>query len=213
MKVQWFGQAAFLLTSEKGVRVICDPFNPAMGLGEITATADVITISHEHGDHNYTTGIKGNPQILRGVGLQMGKGIQFKGIASFHDKEQGSKRGHNTIFCFSLDGIRICHLGDLGHLLSKEQEAEIGKVDLLLVPTGGRATIDPAEATELVARLKPSIAVPMHYKLGNSPMPFATADDFVANKTNITRLDVGTFEVKKDKLSATTQIVVLKPSS
>ena len=155
MKVKWFGQAAFLFVSETGLRIIADPYDPAIGYGDIADAADVVTISHEHRDHNYIAGVGGKPQVLRGPGLQEAKGIQFKGISTFHDKSQGGERGSNTVFCFSLDGVRVCHLGDLGHLLSDEQIRDIGEVDLLLIPRrachhqcgGGQRTYRQNEAT------------------------------------------------------------------
>ena len=210
MKVKWFGQAAFLLVSDKGLRVVTDPYDPAIGYDDIAETADITTMSHEHRDHNYIAGLKGNPEVLKSAGLQTAQGIQFKGIATFHDKTQGSERGTNTVFCFSLDGIRVCHLGDLGHPLSDKQLAELGKVDLLLTPVGGRATIDAAEATELMAKLKPAVVVPMHFKTEKSALRFAEVDEFLAGKTNFRKLDSSEFEVKKSELPGTTQIVVLK---
>jgi L-ascorbate metabolism protein UlaG (beta-lactamase superfamily) len=172
--------------------------------------ADVATVSHDHRDHNYIAGLQGEPQVVRGAGLQEAKGIQFKGIATFHDKSQGGERGSNTIFCFSLDGVRVCHLGDLGHLLSDEQIAEIGEIDLLFIPVGGRATIDAAEATELVSKLRPRLVVPMHFKTEKAGLRFAEVDDFLVDKANVRRLDSSEFEVGKEELPTATQIVVLE---
>ena len=210
MKVKWFGQAAFLLVSETGLRIITDPYDPVIGYEDIAEAADVVTVSHEHRDHNYIDGLKGEPQVVRGAGLQEAKGIQFKGIDTFHDKSQGEERGKNTVFCFSLDGLRICHLGDLCHLLNDEQIAEIGEIDLLLIPVGGRVILDATEATELIAKLRPLVVVPMHFKTEKGGPRFAEVDDFLANKTNFRRLDSSEFEIKKKELPTATEIVVLK---
>ena len=210
MKVQWFGQAAFLLVSASGLRVITDPYDPAIGYGDIDEVADVTTVSHDHRDHNYIDALKGTPQVVKGTGLQEAKGVRFKGIATFHDKSEGGERGNNTIFCFSLDGVRICHLGDLGHMLSGEQLAEIGEVDLLLIPVGGRATIDAAEASELVAQLRPRVAVPMHFKTEKAGLRFGEVDDFLAGKADVRRLNSSEFEVKVEGLPPASQIVVLQ---
>jgi len=212
VKVEWFGQAAFLLTSEAGLRIITDPYDPVIGYGEIAEEADVATVSHEHRDHNYVAGLKGSPQAVKETGLHEAKGIQFKGTATFHDKSQGSERGSNTIFCFSLDGIRVCHLGDLGHPLSAEQIAEIGQVEVLLTPVGGGPTINAAEATELINKLRPQVVIPMHFRTEKAALRFAAVDDFLADKKGVTRLDSSTYKVKKENLPEETQIVVLKPS-
>ncbi|MFC1952164.1 MBL fold metallo-hydrolase [Chloroflexota bacterium] len=210
MKVKWFGQAAFLLVSEKGLRVITDPYDPSIGYEEIASVADVTTVSHDHRDHNFIAGVKGKPKVVKGAGLQEANGIQFKGVATFHDKIKGDERGRNTVFCFSLDDVRICHLGDLGHLLNDEQIAEIGQVNLLLVPVGGRSTIDAVEATELTAKLRPSVVVPMHFKTEKAGLRFAEVDVFLAGKTNIIRLSSSEFDMKKEDLSTATQIIVLE---
>ena len=124
MKIQWFGQSAFLLAADSGLRVITDPYDPVIGYGDIAEAANIITISHEHRDHNYIKGIKGNPVVLKVAGTRQTNGIEFRGIATAHDQNQGKERGNNTVFCFAIDGIRVCHLGDLGHTLDK---AEVGE--------------------------------------------------------------------------------------
>lgn len=212
MKVEWFGQAAFLLTSETGLRIITDPYDPVIGYEEIAVEAEIATVSHEHRDHNYVAGLKGNPQAVKDAGLHDAKGIQFKGTATFHDKSQGSERGGNTIFCFRLDGIRVCHLGDLGHPLSDEQIAEIGQVDVLLTPVGGGPTINATEATELVDKLRPRVVIPMHFRTEKAALRFAEVDDFLVDKKGITRLDSSIYEVKSENLPEETQVIVLKPS-
>jgi len=210
LKIKWFEQAAFLFVAEAGLRIIADPYDPAIGYGDIVEEADLITISHEHRDHNYIDGIKGKPQALRGPGSQEAKGTQFNGIDTFHDKSQGSERGPNTVFCFSLDGVKICHLGDLGHILSDRQINDIGKVDLLLIPVGGRATIDPAEASELITKMRPRIVVPMHFKTEKAGVRFAEVDNFLSDKSNVKRLGSSEFEIRKADRPTTTQIVVLE---
>jgi L-ascorbate metabolism protein UlaG (beta-lactamase superfamily) len=209
MKVQWFGQSAFLLVSDSGLRVITDPYDPVIGYGEINEEADVVTISHEHRDHNYTKSLKGNPVVLNGAGTHETNGVEFRGIATSHDKNQGKERGNNTIFCFAVDGVRVCHLGDLGHALAKPEIEAIGWVDLLLVPVGGFYTIDDSEATEIAAALNPRITIPMHYKTEKGGQVLAPVDKFLAGKKDIIRLHEPWFEIKPNVLPQIGQIVVL----
>ncbi|MBN1176453.1 MAG: MBL fold metallo-hydrolase, partial [Dehalococcoidales bacterium] len=128
MKIKWLGHAAFLITSDNGTKIITDPYETSEGLkyGEITDSADIVTISHDHGDHNNAAAVKGNPQVVRDSAEA--KGINIKAIATAHDDKGGSERGKNTVFCFQVDGVRVVHLGDLGHLLTDNQVVEIGKV-------------------------------------------------------------------------------------
>jgi len=212
MKVKWLGHASFLITSEEGTGIITDPYATGMGIsyGDIKENADIVTVSHEHGDHNNAAAVSGNPEVVKGAGVQEAKGIRFKGIASYHDETQGSERGPNTIFCFAVDGVNLCHLGDLGHRLSDEQAAEIGDLDILMTPVGGFFTIDAAVATEIVEKLQPRVVIPMHYSTDKCAYPIAGVDDFLKGKSDVKRMDATEVEFSKSDLPSSTEIVVLK---
>jgi L-ascorbate metabolism protein UlaG (beta-lactamase superfamily) len=214
MKVKWLGHASFLITSDKGVRIITDPYKSGGPLkyAEIKGSADVVTISHEHGDHNYTALIEGNPQIIRGAKPAEAKGIKFNGVATFHDDNKGKDRGTNTIFCFEVDGVHVCHLGDLGHKLSEQEVSQIGKVDVLLTPMAGFFTMNAEVATEVSNKLKPKVIIPMHFKNERCDFPVATVDGFLKGKENVTRMDSSEIEFQAGKLPAVTKIIVLKPA-
>ena len=210
MKIKWLGHACFLVTAEDGTRIITDPYESGGNIkyDKIAEAADIVVISHQHYDHNDARAVKGKPVIV--TESQKAKGIEFKGVESFHDTSGGQQRGPNTIFCFTVDGIRICHLGDLGHELSAEQISEIGEVDILLIPTGGGPTIDPAGATEVCDRLKPRLVIPMHYKTGKCTFPPAKVDDFLKDKPKVNRVDASEVEFKKDELPEATEVLVLR---
>jgi len=212
MKIQWLGHASFMITSDSGTKIITDPYVTAENLtyGEIKESADIVTVSHEHGDHNYVDGVRGNPQAVRGTAKV--KGIELKGISTYHDNTGGSQRGKNTIFCFTVDGISVCHLGDLGHPLNDKQVAELGSVDILLVPVGGFYTIDAEVASQVCDRLKPKVIIPMHFKNDKCTFPIAGVDEFLQGKEGVSRLDTSEVEFKQGELPATTKIMVLKPA-
>lgn len=212
MNIKYLGHASFLITSDDGVKIITDPYETGSGLsyGEITESADIVSVSHGHSDHNNVAAVGGNPQVVRGTDRV--KGIEFKGISCCHDEAEGKARGKNTILCFEVDGIRVCHLGDLGHQLSAEQVAEIGVVDILLVPVGGFYTIDAGVATEVCDKLKPRVVIPMHYKTAKCDYPIAGVEQFLQGKKEIKRLDASEVEFKTGELPSRTQIVVLKPA-
>jgi len=211
MKIKWLGHASFLITSEDGLKIITDPYSVGGGInyGRIEETADIVTVSHKHGDHNNVASVKGKPEIVDTRGATKVKGIDFKGIASYHDEAAGQQRGPNTILCFTLDGMRICHLGDLGHQLEGSNIAEIGEVDILLVPVGGFFTIGAKVATTVCQALNPKVVIPMHYKTAKCDYPIAGVDDFLKGRKDIRRLDASETEFKKDQLPAVTQTVVL----
>jgi len=215
MKIKWLGHASFLITSDSGTKIITDPYEQILGMkyGEINESADIVTISHEHGDHNNPSAVKGNPQVLNESPAVDVKGIAFRGIDTYHDDSGGSERGSNIIFCFGVDGVTVCHLGDLGHMLSEDQVSAIGKVDVLMIPVGGNFTIGAGQADEVIAMLKPSVVIPMHFRNDRCPeFPVAGVDDFVKGKTNVISADGSEIEYSKDTLPAETRIVVLKPA-
>ena len=212
MKIKWLGHACFMITSDTEVKIITDPYVTGGGLsyGEIKESADIVTVSHEHDDHNNVAAVRGSPEVVRGTARV--KGIEFKGIPTYHDDSGGSQRGKNTIFCFTVDGIGVCHLGDLGHQLSDTQVAELGIVDILLIPVGGFFTIDAKVAGQVCDRLKPRVIIPMHYKNNKCAYPIAGVDEFLQGKEGVSRLDTSEVEFKQGELSASTQIIVLKPA-
>jgi L-ascorbate metabolism protein UlaG (beta-lactamase superfamily) len=213
MKIKWLGHSAFLITSDSGTRIITDPYKPADDLkyGEIKESADIVTVSHDqHTDHNNVAAVRGNPQVVRKT--TEAKGIKFKGIPTYHDDAGGSKRGRNTVLCFEIDGVNVCHMGDLGHPLSQAQLAELDKVDVLLIPVGGFFTIDAKTASRVCDQLKPRVVIPMHYKTAKLDFPITGVDEFLRGKDNVTRLDSSEVELKKGELPAGTQIMVPKPA-
>lgn len=212
MKIKYLGHACFMITSDAGVKIITDPYVTGgdLSYGEIRESADIVTVSHEHGDHNNVAAVQGNPEVVRrSVRI---KGIEFKGTPTYHDDAGGKLRGNNTILCFEVDGIRVCHLGDLGHQLSDKQVAELGRVDILLIPVGGLYTIDAKDATTVCNRLTPKVIIPMHYKTNKCTFPIAGVDEFLRGKTNVSHFDTSEVKFKQGELPASTEIVVLKPA-
>jgi L-ascorbate metabolism protein UlaG (beta-lactamase superfamily) len=212
MKVKWLGHASFLITSKGGTKIITDPYAVGGGIdySPIRETADVVTVSHDHGDHNNVSAVQGKPEVVRGSGKKAAKGIQFKGIATSHDASQGTQRGSNTVFCFTVDDLKLCHLGDLGHVLSPGQVAEIGAVDILFVPVGGFFTIDAPVAGRVCDQLKPRITIPMHFKTPKCAYPIAGVEDFLKGKKNVRKMLGSEVVFEREKLPAATEIVLLQ---
>jgi L-ascorbate metabolism protein UlaG (beta-lactamase superfamily) len=175
MRVRWLGQSAFLLEGER--RVLIDPFGDIRerfaGRGIafdyppiVDAAAELVLVTHEHLDHNGVEVVVGDPVVIRSTAGRLDSPVgEVVAIASEHDPRAGTERGRNTIFCFTLDGFRVCHFGDFGQAgLRPEQAEAIGEIDLLFVPVGGEVTLDGPAAATVVGQLRPRIAVPMHYR-------------------------------------------------
>ena len=212
MKIRYLAHSSFLITADDGTRIITDPYTTGdeFKYAPITETADIVTVSHDHFDHNNVSGIKGNPQVVRESGTV--KGVTFKAVATAHDEKGGGERGKNTVMCMVVSGVRIVHLGDLGHFLTDNQVTEIHKVHVLLVPVGGFFTIDAATATEVAEQVRARVIIPMHYKTDKAALPIAPVDDFLKAKDNVTRVNGSEVEFTVPTLPAGPQIMVLKPS-
>ncbi|MFU8796534.1 MAG: MBL fold metallo-hydrolase [Dehalococcoidia bacterium] len=214
MKIRWLGHACFLITSRDGLRVITDPYSVGGGIGysPISETADVVLVSHDHGDHSNTSAVQGRPDVVRGMGRRTARGVQFQGVATYHDASEGKHRGTNSVFCFTLDDIKLCHLGDLGHVLTPEQVKEIGSVDVVFVPVGGFYTIDAAEADRVCGLLKPGLVIPMHFKTSGCAFPIAGVEDFLKDKGDVRMVGGSEMDLERDSIPASTEVVVLEPA-
>lgn len=164
MILKWLGHSCFLLTSEAGVRILMDPCAPSTGYTVGPVAVDAVTASHDHYDHNYFEAALGDPVRITEPGVHEVKGVRITGIPTWHDKECGTKRGRNIMFLVEMDGLRVLHAGDLGHLPDAATLAAVGQVDVLLAPIGGVFTIDAKEALQLAQLVNPKVFVPMHYK-------------------------------------------------
>jgi len=212
VKIEWIGHSCFLISLNDSIKIVTDPFDKSVGYPTPDVTADVCLVSHDHFDHNYVSVVKGKPQVVKGTGEKEAKQIKFKGVASFHDEQEGSQRGKNTIFTWGLGGIKFAHAGDLGADLSPAQLKEIGAVDVLFIPVGGFYTIDAKVATKLVANLNPKVVIPMHYKMPfmGANFPIATVDEFLKGKESVIKAGKSQVSFNKESLPKTTTIYVLE---
>ncbi|MCX6650790.1 MAG: MBL fold metallo-hydrolase [Methanomassiliicoccales archaeon] len=178
MKVIWHMHSCFEV--DDTVTVVTDPHDGrSIGVKPPSLKADLVLISHDHFDHNAVRVVKGEYIVIKDVAPKVIKGVEVRGIPAFHDDVQGEKRGRINIFHFTLDGVRFCHLGDLGHMLSEQQLKDLGPVDVLFIPVGGVFTLDGAQAQKLVRDIGPKVAIPMHFRVGGLSLSIHNANDFL----------------------------------
>ena len=163
MDIGWLGHSCFKIRG-RHTTIITDPYPPNLGYSLGEPVARIVTVSHQHPGHSYTQGVGGEPRLVTRPGEYEISGVLIIGIATFHDGEKGKKRGKNTVYLMEVDEVSVCHLGDLGHVLSTEQVEELDNVDVLLVPVGGVSTISAPMAAEVVRQIEPKVVIPMHYK-------------------------------------------------
>ena len=171
MRISWLGHACFMVEHD-GYRVVIDPLCDVPGCRNTSAEAEEVLCSHDHFDHNYR----------KGVTLQLGKDSPFtvETVKTFHDDKSGTLRGDNTIHILRAGGMKLVHLGDLGHPLSDAQTESLRGCDVLLIPVGGTYTVDAQGAKEIIETVKPQCVVPMHVKTRRCPYPIAPMSDFLA---------------------------------
>lgn len=217
MIINYLGHSCFKLKGKQGT-VINDPFEDYIGFQMPVTSADIVTVSHSHKDHNNISKVRGttrrpNPFIIDAPGEYEVGGVSVFGVTSFHDNQQGVERGENIIFTSFLDDLRICHLGDLGHELDEETVSQIGLIDILFVPVGGTFTLDPKQAVRVAQSLDPSIVIPMHYKTAlHNPDVFAalaTVEDFV-KAFGVEVQAQEKLEIEKAQLPESMELVVLQ---
>jgi L-ascorbate metabolism protein UlaG (beta-lactamase superfamily) len=218
----WYGQSCFLLESADGTRVVMDPLPANIGyLPPADLRADAVTISHEHPDHTNLTLMRGKPKILRGLTPdkkgwmkidEKVKDISIRSVGVYHDGKQGAEVGLDTVFVFEVGGVRIAHLGDLGHVLTDEQVSAIGSVDVVLVPVGGMSTLDAHKATQVVDQIRPRLAaIPMHFR--TEPVTIkdlATVDGFLTGRSNVRRETNRRFSITGFRSHPSAETVILR---
>jgi L-ascorbate metabolism protein UlaG (beta-lactamase superfamily) len=209
MEISYLGHSSFRIKTKTGT-VVTDPFSSEMvGFKFPRVEADIVTVSHQHKDHNLVEAVDGEPLVISLPGEYEIKGISIFGYSSFHDESQGAERGENTIFVIEAEGLRVCHLGDLGALPPAKVMEEIIGVDVLMVPVGGKYTLGPKEAIEAVNQIEPSIVLPMHFKAG-AMTDLADLEAFLSEMGAEKAEKLDKLSVTKDKLSEETKVVVLE---
>jgi L-ascorbate metabolism protein UlaG (beta-lactamase superfamily) len=209
LDVTWLGHGCFRLRG-RGAAVVTDPFPPAIGLKLPRLDADLVTVSHEHENHNYTQIVREAYEI-RGPGEYEVAGVSVIGVPSYHDAEKGAKHGRNTIYLIEIDDVRICHLGDLGNALDDAEAEAISAPDVLLVPVGGRTVINAAQAAQVVRQLEPRFVVPMHYQIPGLKLELDMLDRFLKEMAVTAAEPQPKLSVQASSGEYETRVIVLEP--
>jgi L-ascorbate metabolism protein UlaG (beta-lactamase superfamily) len=208
MDISWLGHSCFRIKGSHAI-IITDPYSPGLGYSLGKPTARIVTVSHEHPGHYYVDGVGEQPRVVSRPGEYEINDVLIIGIATFHDGEGGSKRGKNTVFLMEIDEVAVCHLGDLGHVLTSAQIEEIGNVDVLLLPVGGVSTINAPMAAEVVRQLEPKAVIPMHYKTPALSWELEPVEKFLKEIGAKEVASQPKLSLTKSNLPASTQVFLL----
>lgn len=213
MDITYLGHSSFKIKT-KTATVITDPFDPQMvGLKYSGVEGEIVTVSHAHHDHNAVDKVSGVKKVIEGPGEYEIMGVSIIGYPSFHDAKQGTERGKNTIYVIEADGLRLAHLGDLGHTLNDDLVNQIGSIDILMVPVGGKFTIGPREAAEVVSKIDPYFILPMHYQIpGTAQFAGIEPVETFLKETGMTVENLPKFTIKREDIleDQSTKVIVLE---
>lgn len=182
MYISYLGHSCFKIQDKAvadAITVVTDPFDKETGFKVPNFEADIVTVSHQHHDHNNVSALRGKPFVVDCAGEYDIKGVAIDGVETFHDDKDGKERGKNIICRIFIDDIAVVHLGDLGHVLDAKQLEQIEGTDILLVPVGGVYTLDAKKAVEVISQIEPRIVIPMHYKTKDSKIDLEGVEKFI----------------------------------
>lgn len=212
MEIQYLGHACFRIKGKKAI-LVTDPFADSIGLKMPLTSADIVTLSHNHDDHNNSKAVgkttRREPFVVDTPGEYEVSGVFIFGIGTKHDASNGKKRGLNTVYVINMDGMRLVHLGDLGHKLSEKQLEEINGVDILFIPVGGTYTLGPKEAAAVVSQIEPRIVMPMHYQVPGLNLKLKPVDEFLKEMGSEAK-PASSLTTSREKLPEEREVVVLK---
>lgn len=213
MDVTWLGHGCFRLRG-RGAAVVTDPYPPGIGLKLSRMDAEIVTVSHDHENHSYTQVVRDPAYVIHGPGEYEVAGVSVVGVPTYHDSEKGKKEGRNTVYLIELDDVRVCHLGDLGHKLDDTEAEAVASPDVLLVPVGGRSTLNAALAAEVVRQLEPRFVVPMHFAIPGLKLQLDPIDRFLKEMGVTASESQPKLAVQKSSgADNETKVVVLEPKA
>ncbi|MFC1994482.1 MBL fold metallo-hydrolase [Chloroflexota bacterium] len=208
MDITWLGHSCFRIKA-KEASIVTDPFDRTLGYPMKKLTANIVTVSHSHPQHSFVESIGGDPRIVSSPGEYEIANVLIFGISTFHDQDRGETRGKNIIYLMEIEDIKVCHLGDLGHVPTSDQVEEIGDVDILMVPVGGVSTLGGAAAAETISLFSPKMIIPMHFKTEVVEIELEPVNRFLKEMGIREAIPQPKISVTKSNLPIETKVIVL----
>jgi L-ascorbate metabolism protein UlaG (beta-lactamase superfamily) len=214
--IKWLGHSCFKITLKDGRSIVIDPYDPTVGYKPVDEEADIVIVSHDHYDHNYTAGIKGDYKLIDAAGIYRDGGLEITGIEALHDENGGKDHGRIICNVIAAEGMRLLHMSDIGAMPEDSFFEKIGKIDVLMIPVGGVFTVDAQGAFAIMERIAPNIIIPMHYMTSCLSFKLAGVHDFIklASKVrDVSRHLESSLEVTADNLKKRPRIIVMQHSN
>lgn len=210
-EITWHGHACFAIQG-RDVTVLTDPVPSTSGYDIGNPAVDIVTVSHGHKGHSALENVQDGFRLINGPGEYEIQEVFINGIQTFHDAERGARHGKNTVYVIEIEELVICHLGDIGHVLTDQQVELISSVDVLLVPVGGGPTISPAQAAEVIGQIDPGIVIPMQYQTDKGDFEREPVDGFIREMASAEHETLERLRVRKSDIGESAKVVVLEPA-
>ncbi len=213
MVIDWLGHSCFKVTLKNGTRILLDPYDDRVGYAPQEVEADIVTISHSHHDHSDLSHVTGDYTVVKEPGVYTFGELTIEGIKTWHDTNQGADRGENICYMLSVNGMRLCHLGDIGYLPEDDLAEKIKGSEILMVPVGGKYTVDACEALKICEMVAPNVIIPMHFKTPVTNLDIAPLSDFLeaaGREYDVSHLGKCYLKIDKASLKKRTRIIVME---
>lgn len=213
MVIDWLGHSCFKVTLKNGTRILLDPYDDRVGYAPQEVEADIVTISHSHHDHSDLSHVTGDYTVVKEPGVYTFGELTIEGIKTWHDTNQGADRGENICYMLSVNGMRLCHLGDIGYVPEDDLVEKIKGSEILMVPVGGKYTVDACEALKICEMVAPNVIIPMHFKTPVTNLDIAPLSDFLeaaGREYDVSHLGKCYLKIDKASLKKRTRIIVME---
>lgn len=215
MEITWYGHACFRLR-DRAAALITDPYDKSLGLPLPRLKGDIVTVSHPSPHHNYVAGVKEFSHVIDSPGEYEIKEIFITGVRLTSPKKEGANGytpSQNNVFVVYMEDISICHLGDLSHIPTQQQVEDLGSIDVLMIPVGGKKALNAAQAAEVISLIEPYVVIPMHYSLPELTIDLDPVSKFLKEMGVANTEATGSLKLTKTSLPEETQIILLEPKS
>lgn len=210
-EIIWYGHACFAIRGQD-ITVLMDPVPKSSGYEIGNVSPDIVTISHDHHGHSALDQVQDGYRLVNGPGEYEIQEVFIHGIQTYHDTQRGAQLGKNTVYVVEIDDLIICHLGDIGHVLTEQQIESISPVDVLLVPAGGGPTITPSQAAELIAQVEPGVVIPMQFRTDKGDGEREPVDGFLREMASAEQETLQQLRLRKSDIGESARVVVLEPA-
>ncbi len=180
MEITWYGHFCFRMMERGMAAVVCDPFDhKIVGYDPLKLKADIVTVSIDNAEHNFTTSVKGDPHLITGPGEFEIGGVFITGVQTNGHAKKSEDEPRNTLYVFDYNGLTVAHFGQIDRVPTQAEVEALGPVNIALIPVGDATSLNAAKAAEVISLIEPNIVIPMHYATDGSQIQLDELNKFL----------------------------------